>query len=47
MINKKGFTIIEILAVIALIGIVAVLVIPRITDMDSKLRCIMLKLRRH
>lgn len=36
MINKKGFTIIEILAVIALIGIVAVLVIPRITDMDSK-----------
>ncbi len=36
MINKKGFTIIEILAVIALIGIVAVLVIPRITNMDSK-----------
>jgi prepilin-type N-terminal cleavage/methylation domain-containing protein len=35
--NKKGFTLIELIVVIAILGILAVILIPRFTGLDRRL----------
>ncbi len=35
MLNKKGFTLVEVLLVIVILGIIAAIVIPRITDTQA------------
>ena len=42
--KKKGFTLVEVIAVIALIAALVLLVVPKLADMDTKSkRCIMQK----